>query len=253
MTLGVIFMSLSYPTPHIDASPSDFAKTVIMPGDPLRSKYIAENFLVGAKLVNNIRGVNGYTGEYEGARISVMASGMGMPSMGIYSYELFNIFNVENIIRTGSCGAINESVGIMDIILSMSACTNSAYAKSFSLPGDFAPTADYRLLALCKAEADKMELKTRVGSVLTTDTFYADESLKPWSDMGVLAVEMETAALYMNAARAGKRALSVLTVSDSLVTGEALSAKCRQNSFTDMITLALNTAKRLADLIKYTQ
>lgn len=245
MILGVIFMSRSYPTPHIDASPADFAKTVIMPGDPLRSKYIAENFLDGARLVNDVRGAQGYTGEYEGVRVSVMASGMGMPSMGVYSYELFNFFGVENIIRTGSCGAINKSVGIMDLILAMGACTNSAYAKSFSLPGGFAPTADFSLLSVCKTEADKMGLKTRVGSVLTTDAFYSGESVKPWSDMGVLAVEMETAALYMNAARAGGRALSVLTVSDSLATGEALSAKIRQSSFTDMMSLALNTAKKL--------
>lgn len=245
-------MKQPYPTPHIDAVPSDFAKTVLMPGDPLRSKIIAERFLDNAKLVNNVRGIQGYTGEYEGVKVSVMASGMGIPSMGIYSYELFNFFDVDNIIRIGSAGAMKENVKILDIVLAMGACTNSAYSKAFSLPGDFAPVADYALLSSCKTEADAMGLKTHIGNVLSSDTFYSDEDSKPeseksaalWSKMGVLAVEMETAALYMNAARAGKRALSILTISDSMITGESLSANKRQDSFTDMMTLALKTAKK---------
>lgn len=239
-----------YPTPHIDAKPSDFAKTVLMPGDPLRSKYVAENFLTNAVLVNNVRGVQGFTGEFEGRKVSVMASGMGMPSMGIYSYELFNFFDVDNIIRIGSAGAMKKDVSVRSIILALGACTNSAYAKAFSLPGEFAPIASYDLLSLCKQIADSENLKTHIGNVLSSDVFYADEefkaenekSLSLWGKMGILAVEMECAALYMNAARANKQALSVLTVSDSLITGEALSAKERQESFDEMIVLALKTA-----------
>ncbi len=244
-------MNTPYPTPHINAKPDDFAKTVLMPGDPLRSKFIAENFLDKAVLVNDVRGIQGYTGEFEGARVSVMASGMGMPSMGIYSYELFNFFEVDSIIRIGSCGAIKEGVEVMDIVLAMGACTNSSFVKSFCLPGDYSPIADYYLLSLCKKIADNTGLKAHVGNVLSSDIFYNEEDAKPdnkggrflWAKMGVLAVEMESAALYMNAARAKKRALSVLTVSDSLITGEALSAKERQSSFSSMITLALKTAK----------
>lgn len=239
-----------FPTPHIGAKPSDFGRTVIMPGDPLRSKFIAENFLESAVLINDVRGAQGYTGEYAGTRVSVMAGGMGMPSMGIYSYELFNIFGVDNILRVGSAGAMQRDVCIRDIVLALGACTNSAYAKTFRLPGDFAPTADYGLLKTCADEAGRLGLKTHIGSVLSSDVFYADESGLPdeqttpslWGKMGVLAVEMEAAALYMNAARAKKRALAILTVSDSLLTGESLSAYERQSSFTDMITLALRTA-----------
>ncbi len=243
-------MKNSYPTPHINAKPSDFAKTVLMPGDPLRSKYVAENFLTNAILVNNVRGIQGYTGEFEGKKVSVMASGMGMPSMGIYSYELFNFFNVDNIIRIGSAGAMRKDISVRSIILALGACTNSAYATTFSLPGAFAPIADYDLLSLCKQKADDENFKTHIGNILSSDVFYADEefksenekSLSLWGKMGVLAVEMECAALYMNAARANKRALSVLTVSDSLITGESLSAKERQESFDEMIVLALKTA-----------
>jgi len=249
----MISMKPPYPTPHINAKPDDFAKTVLMPGDPLRSKYVAESFLDRALLVNDVRGIQGYTGEFEGIRVSVMASGMGMPSMGIYSYELFNFFDVDNIIRIGSCGAVKQGIEVMEIVLAMGACTNSAFVKSFSLPGDFAPIADYDLLRLCKNQADNMGLKAHVGNVFSSDTFYNDEDSNSenkssrflWAKMGVLAVEMESAALYMNAARAGKRALSVLTVSDSLITGESLSSNERQSSFSNMITLALKTAKLL--------
>lgn len=239
-----------YPTPHINAAPSDFAKTVLMPGDPLRSKFIAENFLEKAMLVNDVRGVQSYTGEYKGTRVSVMASGMGMPSIGIYSYELFNFFGVENILRVGSAGGMSNKVRVRDIILAQGACTNSNYACCFGLPGTFAPIADYTLLKTAAQIAQKENLPYAVGNVLSSDTFYGDDGALPaelqstalWGKMGVLAVEMEAAALYMNAARAGKKALGILTVSDHLLTGEALSALDRQNTFTDMMTLALETA-----------
>lgn len=240
-------------TPHIKAEKGDFAKTVLMPGDPKRSEFIARNFLSDARLVNDVRGVQGYTGTYKGEAVSVMASGMGMPSMGIYSYELFKFFDVENILRVGSIGSMSEKVSIRDIIIAQGACTNSNYVSDFRLPGHFAPIADFELVRCAVEEADKMGLVRHVGNVLSSDVFYNDEeglpeserSLAKWSKMGVLGVEMEAAALYMNAARLGKRALAICTVSDSLVTGEATTAEERQNSFTEMMELALNTAIRL--------
>lgn len=233
-----------YPTPHINAVPEDFAKTVLMPGDPKRSRFIAENFLSGAKLVNDVRGIGGYTGFYKQKRVSVMASGMGMPSMGIYSYELFNFFGVENIIRVGTAGAINKDVHVRDIVLAMGACTNSNYCSQFELNGSFAPIADFSLLSRAAGICRDKNLAFHVGNVITSDTFYCAQTdmNKKWADMGVLAVEMETAALYINAARARKRALALFTVSDSLVTGEQTTADERQSSFTDMIELALETA-----------
>lgn len=246
-------MSVPYPTPHIKAVPEDFAKTVLMPGDPLRSKYIAENFLENAKLVNNVRGVQGYTGTYKGEKVSVMASGMGMPSMGIYSYELFNFFGVENIMRIGSAGAIDENIRVRDIVLGMGACTNSNYGSQFHLPGAFAPIASYSMLKTCAEEADKLGATYHVGNLLSSDTFYNDEenvydgfkSVPSWKKMGVMAIEMEAAALYMNAARTGKNALAICTISDHIITGEALDSDARQTSFTQMMELALNTAIRL--------
>jgi len=248
-------MSKIYPTPHINASPSDFAKTVLMPGDPLRAKFIAENFLESAQLVNNVRGIHGYTGKYKGCPVSVMASGMGMPSIGIYSYELFNFFEVENIIRIGSAGAISPGIHVRDIILGIGACTDSNYAINFHLPGTFAPVASFELLRICAGIADEMKLSYHVGSLLSSDVFYKDEQGVPdsmkavnaWGKMGVAAVEMEAAALYMNAARAGKNALAVCTVSDHIVTGEALDAGERQTSFTEMMELSLETAVRLGE------
>ncbi len=239
-------MSKDY-TPHINANKGDFAKTVLMPGDPKRSQFIAENFLENAKLVNDVRGVKGFTGLYKGVPVSVMASGMGMPSMAIYSYELFNFFGVENIIRVGSAGSYREEVKVRDIILAQGACTNSNYAKNFDLPGDFAPIADFSLLSKAVENAKKMSVNYHVGNVFSSDVFYSDLSeqknpIKAFAKMGVLGVEMEAAALYMNAARAGKKALAICTVSDSLVTGEELSAQERQNSFTDMMKIALETA-----------
>ncbi len=238
----------NYPTPHINATPADFAPTVLMPGDPLRAKFIAENFLDNAKLINNVRGVQGYTGTYEGTRVSVMASGMGMPSMGIYSYELFNFFDVQNILRIGSAGAYNEALHVRDIVLGMGACTNSNYAEQYGLPGTFAPIADWSLLRTCADTAAEMGLRYHVGNILSSDTFYREgESVSSWTKMGVLATEMEAAALYMNAARCGKKALAICTVSDHLVTGEATTAEERQTSFTDMMKLALDTVKKLGD------
>ncbi len=240
-----------YPTPHIDATPEDFAKTVLMPGDPLRAKFIAENFLREARLVNNVRGIQGYTGYYEDTRVSVMASGMGMPSIGIYSYELYKFFGVENIMRIGSAGAMREDIKVRDIVLGQGACTNSAYAHQYHLPGDFAPIGDFTMLSECASVAKEMGLSYHVGNLLSSDTFYNDETLPElsalaaWGKMGVMAVEMEAAALYMNAARLGKRALALCTISDHLITGEATGAQERQNSFTDMMTLALKTAQRL--------
>ena len=238
----------NYPTPHINATPADFAPTVLMPGDPLRAKFIAETFLENAKLVNNVRVIQGYTGTYEGTRVSVMASGMGMPSMGIYSYELFNFFEVQNILRIGSAGAYSTDLRVRDIVLGMGACTNSNYAEQYGLPGAFAPIADWGLLRTCADTAEEMGLRYAVGNILSSDTFYRDdECVSAWAKMGVLATEMEAAALYMNAARCGKRALAICTVSDHLITGEATTAEERQTSFTAMMELALKTVKKLGD------
>ena len=241
---------MSYPTPHINATPEDFAKTVLMPGDPLRSKFIAENFLTDARLINNVRGVQGYTGTFEGTRVSVMASGMGMPSIGIYSYELFNFFGVENIIRIGSAGSIHMDVKVRDIVFAMGASTNSNYGRQFELPGTFAPIADYQLLKTAIAQADAVGANYHVGNVLSSDTFYdaQEDANDYWIKMGVLCIEMETAALYMNAAKAGKRALGLFTVSDHILTHEALDAEARQNTFTQMMEVALKTAKEMDDI-----
>lgn len=233
-----------YPTPHINATPDDIAKTVLMPGDPLRAKFVAENYLENAVLFNNVRGIQGYTGTYKGKRVSVMASGMGMPSIGIYSYELFSFFGVENIIRIGSAGSMSADVNVRDIVFGMGACTNSSYAEQYGLGGTFAPMADFSLLRKSVDIAEKLGLKYHVGSLFSSDCFYNDDATvtEKWQKMGVLAVEMEAAALYMNAARLGKRALAICTISDSLVTGEALDSTARQNSFREMMELALETA-----------
>ncbi len=238
---------MNYPTPHINATPADFAETVLMPGDPLRAKFIAENFLQNAVLVNNVRGIQGYTGAYNGKKVSVMASGMGMPSIGIYSYELYNFFGVKNIIRIGSAGAMRENIKVRDIVIGMGACTNSSFADQYCLPGKFSPICDFTLLEAAVRGAREMGLSFHVGNLLSSDTFYNDEGkgTEKWSKMGVLAVEMEAAALYCNAARCGSRALAICTISDSLITGESLDARERQSSFTDMMTLALNIATEI--------
>ncbi len=231
-------------TPHIKAAPEDFARTVLMPGDPLRAKFIAENYLEDAALVNNVRGVNGYTGSYKGERVSVMASGMGIPSIGIYSYELYKFFGVENIIRVGSIGAMNDNVKVRDLIFGMGACTTSNFSVQYRLEGTFAPICSYELLSAAVKEAEKRGSSYSVGNLLSSDIFYNDDpdASKKWAAMGVLGVEMEAAGLYMNAARLGKRALAICTVSDHLFTGESLSSDERQNSFTEMMEIALNTA-----------
>ena len=233
------------PTPHITAKHGDFAKTVLMPGDPKRAKFIAETFLEDAVLVNDVRGVQGYTGYYKGKRVSVMASGMGMPSIGIYSYELFHFYGVENIIRVGSAGALHPDLHIRDIVIGMGACTNSNYVRQFELPGNYAPIASYKLLKKAAEAAEKMGLRYMVGNVFSSDTFYDDSmSTIEWQKMGVLAVEMEAAALYMNATRAGKNALCICTISDSIVGKEPdTTAEERQSSFTQMMELALEVAE----------
>ena len=235
----------NYPTPHINAVPEDFGKTVLMPGDPLRSKFIAENFLTGARLVNNVRGVHGYTGEYKGTKVTVMASGMGIPSIGIYSYELYNFFGVDNIIRIGSAGAMQEGIRIRDIVIGQGACTNSNFVSQYGMSGNFAPIADYKLMSLAVANCEKLGARYHVGNILSSDTFYSDDaaSTPAWMKMGVMAVEMEAAGLYMNAARAGKRALAICTISDHLLTHEVTTAEERQNSFTQMMEVALETAR----------
>lgn len=235
---------MAIPTPHIAAKKGDFAQTVLMPGDPLRAKFIAENFLDKTRLVNNLRGIQGYTGYYKNKRVSVMASGMGQPSIGIYSYELFNFYDVENIIRVGSCGCFDKDLHVRDLILAMGACTNGNYAAQYNLPGTFCPIADFGLLKKAASECEKKTLNYKVGNVLSSDMFYDDaDSGMLWTKMGVLGVEMEAAALYMNAARAGKKALAILSVSDSFVHKEEnLSGDEREKSFTDMMKVALEIA-----------
>ena len=234
------------PTPHNTAKMGDFAKTVLMPGDPLRAKLIAEEFLQKAKLINNVRGIQGYTGEYKGKRVSVMASGMGMPSMGIYSHELFNFYDVQNIIRVGSVGSLSDGVNLRDIIIAMSAHTNSNYSKAFGFDGMAAPCCDFGLLQRAEKAAGEQGIPVKIGAVYTSDVFYdGSESLSTMKKYGALGVEMETAALYLNAALAGKKALAILTVSDNALTLEGLTAKERQEGFTRMIALALDLAPGL--------
>lgn len=235
-------------TPHINASYGDFAKTVLMPGDPLRAKFIAENFLENPKLVNNVRGVQGYTGTYHGVPVSVMASGMGIPSIGIYSYELYTEFGVENIIRVGTAGGMSHDIKVRDIVLGMGACTNSNFAHQYDLPGTFAPTCSYKLLECAVNKARELSLPFHVGNILSSDTFYTDLGARQtelWSKMGVMAVEMEAAGLYMTASRLNKNALAICTISDHILTGEETSSSERQSSFTDMMTLALEVAIQL--------
>lgn len=231
---------MSVPTPHIQANLGEIASTVIMSGDPLRAKFIAENYLEDAKCFNEVRGMLGYTGYYKGKKVSAMGHGMGMPSIGIYTYELYNFYGVENIIRVGSAGGLRDDVKLRDIVIAMGACTNSNYAQQFGLPGTFAPIASYSLLEKAVQKAREMNLGIKVGNILTSDVFYEDiPTQKEWVKMGVLAVEMEAAALYMNAARAGKNALCICTISDLPFTGEACTSEERQTTFTQMIELAL--------------
>ena len=234
------------PTPHINAKEGDFAKTVLMPGDPLRAKYIADHYLENAQLVNNVRGVQGYTGQYKGKRVSVMASGMGMPSIGIYSYELYNYYGVENIIRVGSAGAMSDKLKLRDIVAGMSAYTTSNYGYQFGFDGTLAPCCSYELLTKAVEAAKKLGQPIVPGAVFSSDCFYEQGGYETAShklmQLGVLCVELEAYALYLNAAAAGKNALALLTISDSIVTGEALPAEDRQNTFTKMMEIALEIA-----------
>lgn len=230
-------------TPHIAAEKGMIAKTVLMPGDPLRSAFVAKNFLEDAMLVNNTRGVQGYTGSYQGKKVTVMASGMGMPSIGIYAHELYAFYDVEQIIRIGTAGGLQEDLNLRDVLLGQAACTDSAFVTQYELPGSFSPIADFDLLMQVKKEAEKLGIPVRVGNLLSSDRFYdAGERLKDWKEMGVLGVEMEAAALYCKAAEFGKKALAICTVSDLPLKGEFTSAEERERSFTDMMKLALSLA-----------
>ena len=232
-------------TPHNGAMPGDFAKTVLMPGDPLRAKFIAETYLENPKLVTSIRNVYGYTGTYEGKRVSVMASGMGIPSIGIYCYELFNFYGVESIIRVGSAGAYHPDLKLFDIIIGQVACTDSNFAAQYNLPGTFAPIADFGLLRKAVDACEKAGARYMVGNLMSSDVFYNDdpEAWKKWRQMGVLGAEMEAAALYMTAARAGKKALAIDTISDILGTKEEATPEQRQTAFDQMIRVALAVAE----------
>ena len=234
------------PTPHNHAQNGDFAKTVLMPGDPLRAKFIAETFLENPQLVNNVRGVQGYTGTYKGVRVSVMASGMGIPSIAIYSNELYTQYGVENIIRVGSAGAMRADMELGSVCAGMGACTNSDFAGQYELGGTFAPICDYELLSAAVESAKELGVKMPVGNLYSSDTFYdAAGRNARFGKMGVMAVEMEAAALYMNAARAGKRALAICTVSDHIFKQEFTTSDERQTGFTQMMRLALETAVKL--------
>ena len=231
---------MNIPTTHNAAGAGEIAKTVLMPGDPLRAKFIAENYLDNVKCYNTIRNMLGFTGEYKGRKISVQGSGMGMPSIGIYSYELYNYYDVDNIIRIGSAGAIVDDINLRDIIIGQGACTNSNYASQYNLPGTYAPIASYNLLSQAVEIANKKDISVRVGNILSSDLFYDDaDSLADWTKMGVLAVEMEAAALYMNAARAGKNALCILTISDCPLRGLATTPEDREKTFTQMMEIAI--------------
>ena len=237
-------------TPHNSAAKGDFARTVLMPGDPLRSEFIARNFLDAPRLVNDVRGVHGYTGTYRGVPVSVMASGMGIPAIGIYSHELYTQYGVENIIRVGSAGGLADSLKLRDLVCALGACTDSNFAHQFGLRSTFAPVADWALLREAMAAAAERGVEMKAGNVLSSDNFYSDgtDGPEPWKKMGVLAVEMEAAGLYMTAARDGGRALCICTISDHLYRPEELTPQERETSMTQMISVALDTAARMARL-----
>ena len=235
------------PTPHNAAAKGDIAKTILMPGDPLRAKFIAETFFTDPKLFNNIRGVQGYTGTYKGVPVSVMASGMGMPSMGLYAYELYTQYDVDNIIRVGSAGAMRADLALGSVVAGQGACTNSSFADQYELGGTFAPICDFDLLMAAVESARELGVKMPVGNLYSSDTFYdaAGRNMR-FAKMGVMAVEMEAAGLYCTAAYTGKRALAICSISDNLVTGEELSADDRQNTFTNMMKIGLEIAVKMA-------
>ena len=242
---------MSVPTPHIAAEKGQIAKTVLMPGDPLRAKFIAENFLTDPVLVNNVRGVQGHTGTWKGVPVTVMASGMGIPAISIYSWELYNFYDVDNIIRIGSAGALRDDLKLMDIVAGQGACTNSNYINTFGVKGTFAPIADFTLLSKAVEAAKEHGVDMKVGNILSGDNFYyaqGQDCSDEWKHMGVMAVEMESTGLYCNAAYAGKRALCICTISDHLYRHEFLSSEDRQTSFTQMMEIALDTAVKMAEL-----
>lgn len=229
------------PTPHIGAQYGEIAETVIMAGDPLRIKFIAERFLDKPVQFNNVRGMLGYTGSYKGKRVSVMGHGMGIPSIGIYSYELYHFYGVKTIIRVGSAGAYDPDLRLGDLVIAMGASTDSAYGAQFELPGTFAPIADFDLLREAAASCERHGFRYKVGNVLSSDVFYsANPKVDRWREMGVIAVEMEASALYMNAAYAGARALTICTISDHVLTGEVTTPEQRQTTFTNMAEVALD-------------
>ena len=228
------------PTPHNTAEIDQIAKTVFMSGDPLRAEYIAKNYLTDAKKVTEVRSMYGFTGKYDGKDVTVMGHGMGMPSIGIYTYELYNFYNVDSIIRIGSAGGLAEDVNLRELVIGMAACTDSNFAWQYELPGTYAPIADFFLLQKAVDSAERQGINVKVGNILSTDVFYSPMSAnEKWRAMGVLAVEMEAAALYMNAAKAGKKALCICTVSDHLFKPEKLTVEERQTGFDDMIKTAL--------------
>lgn len=232
------------PTVHNSAKKGDIAETILLPGDPLRAKYIAERFLENPVCYNEVRGMLGYTGTYKGKKVSVQGTGMGMPSIGIYSYELITEYGVKNLIRIGSCGSMQEDVKIRDVVMGVAASTNSNYAHQYNIPGTYAPSASFELMMKAQKAAEEKGVELKAGNIVSGDVFYNDdpESWKEWAKMGCLAVEMEAAALYMNAARLGANALCLLTVSDSIVTHEETTPEEREKTFTDMMEIALELA-----------
>ncbi|HOG36445.1 MAG TPA: purine-nucleoside phosphorylase [Paludibacteraceae bacterium] len=231
-------MNNQTPTPHIGAKYGEIAKIVMMAGDPLRAKFMAERYLENPVLFNSVRGMLGYTGTYQGKRVSIMGHGMGIPSIGIYTYELYHFYGVETIIRVGSAGSLDKDLKLGDIVIAQGACTNSNYAAQYNLPGTYAPIASFDLCCAAAEKAKQLGLNYKVGNVYSSDTFYDEGGSIVWAKMGVLAVEMEAPALYMNAARAGKKALVICTISDSIITGEKTTAEERQTSFTSMMDIA---------------
>lgn len=230
-------------TPHNEAKKGDISKTVLLPGDPLRAKFIAENFLEEIECFNTVRNMLGYKGKYKNKEISVMGSGMGMPSMGIYSYELYKFYEVENIIRIGSAGSINKKIKLGDVVIALGASTDSNYVHQYQVPGTYAPIADFSLVEKANNISKSMGINTMIGNILSSDVFYDEDKVQDrWKNLGILAIEMETAALYMNAAKLDKKAVALLTISDDLNTGESLTSKERLENFTDMIKIALETA-----------
>ncbi|KQB86655.1 purine-nucleoside phosphorylase [Corynebacterium lowii] len=231
-------------TPHIQPKDAPIAETVLMPGDPLRAKFIADNYLDNVVQFNSVRNMLGFTGTYRGQEVSVMGSGMGIPSISLYAYELIHFFGAKKLIRVGSCGALQKHLDTYEIIVAQGACTDSRFLEQYKVPGTFAPIASWKLLSAIQREAQNQGVTTHVGNILSSDTFYGDDetAVERWSRMGVLGVEMESAGLYAVAARAGVDALGLFTVSDNILTGASTTPEERQSAFTAMMELALPMA-----------